>query len=120
MTPAEYRAAIAALGTSAETVAAFAGVHQNSVLRWSHMSRELDVPPRAAEAMQQMLAARDEAVVALIAETEARGLGAIPWHIDLDAFYAACGSVEGWGIGTQAQVILEAQRRLAMPVEYAR
>lgn len=118
MTPAEYRAAIAALGTSAEVVAAYAGVHQNSVLRWSHMSRELDVPARAADAMWQMLEAREEAVLDLMHEADPKGH--VPWHTDLDAFYAACPSVDGWGIGTQAQVILEVQRRLVMPVEYER
>lgn len=118
MTPAEYRAALAALGTSAEVVATITGVHPNSVLRWSHMSRKLDVPERAAEAIHAMLRDREQAVLDLMHDADPKGH--VPWHTDLDAFYAVCSTVDGWGVGTQAQVILEVQRRLVMPVEYER
>jgi len=118
MTAAEYRTLRDSIGAPAELVAEVTGKHVNSVWRWEHPTRTLPVPEDAERALREMAAAYEQAVTDLVEHTEASGLGVIPRHVQLRAFYKVCPSVKGWGPGVQGAVVAEVQSRLAMPVEY--
>lgn len=118
MTPAELRTAHDAIGVSTEFIAAAIGCHVNMIWRYESPKRGQAVPDKVAEVVRDLVTEFDAAADRLVELAKASEDGALPRFAEIEDFYAAIPSMDGWGERTQGLLVAEAQRRHLTAIEY--
>lgn len=106
------------LGLSTAFIAEKVGVVVGRIWDYESTDRAADIPDRAEQVMNELLAQFDGAADELTVKCRRAEVEFIPLYTTPERFDAEVPMLAGWGMLAQGMLAAEVQRRVRKPIEY--